>query len=65
MEVWFSDKNSETLVIEDRIYITLIISYWLKIQKIKRYSVQHKDQIFLKSNELLPFGKKYKYKLRR
>ena len=44
IDVWFTDQNFNPLEIEDEI-------------NVKRYSVQYRDRIFVKSYSCLPFAK--------
>ena len=41
IKVWFTDQNSETLYIEDRINLTLVIKEYSYYKM--RYSIEHRD----------------------
>ena len=49
----FTDQNSEPLEIEDRINLTLVIKYYIKM----RYSIGPKNGIYLKGYGFLSFAK--------
>ena len=55
IEVWFTDKNSQPLEIEDRINLMLMIK--LKIIKM-RYSMEPRDRVYVKGYGFLLFAKK-------
>ena len=57
IEVWFTDENSKLLETEDKVNITLVISQRVKNVKMNRYSVQPRDQIFVKVYGHLSFAK--------
>ena len=48
IEVWFTDQNSKPLEIVDKLNITLIINQSMPYTKMTHYSVQRRDQIFVK-----------------
>ena len=54
----FTDQNSNTLPIKEKINITLVINYSIINTKMTRYSVQQIDQIFVKGYKFLSFTKK-------
>ena len=59
IKVWFADENSKLLEVEDKINTTLVIG-WLKcnILTMTCYSVESRDQLFVKSYGFLPFENK-------
>ena len=65
--VWFTDQNSKSIEIEDRINLTMVIKWRLNVrvkktlvasQRIKmRYSIKPRDRIYAKGYGLLSFAK--------
>ena len=46
IEVWFTDQNSQSLEIEDRINSTLVIKQNISYKM--TYSIEHRDGIYVK-----------------
>ena len=55
IDVWFTDQNGQSLQIEDRINLTLVINNTVIIKM--RYPIEPKDRIYAKGYEFLVFAK--------
>ena len=51
--VWFTDENSKPLGIEDRINLTMVIKYYIKM----RYSIEPRDRVYVKGYRFLSFAR--------
>ena len=55
IQVWFTDQSSQSLEIEDRINLTLIIKQNINYKM--TYSIEHRDRIYVKGYGFLSFAK--------
>ena len=57
IELWFTNRNSNPLEIEDKINITLVNNKIIKSLAMRQYSVQPGDRIFIKCYGFFSFAR--------